>query len=116
MATASLAFRHCGTRMRCGVTPGIHRMILIGTLVSVTGLLIDYGFIVNGCLTPIRLFMSICIAIVSNGNTTPNTQAAAINAFPNLARSASGLTGFFQMLFSAVSSRLVKSFLKVRVI
>jgi DHA1 family bicyclomycin/chloramphenicol resistance-like MFS transporter len=47
------------------------------------------------------------IAIVGNGISTPNTQAAAINAFPNLAGSASGLTGFLQMFFSAVSSQLV---------
>ena len=33
--------------------------------------------------------------------------AAAINEFPNLAGSASGLTGFLQMAFSAVAAQVV---------
>ena len=89
---------------------GINRMILVGTLVSVSGLLVAYGFIVTGCLTPFRLFASVGVAIVGNGMSAPNAQAAAINAFPNLAGSASGLTGFLQMFFSALSSELVALF------
>ncbi len=95
------------TTARLCLTLGINRMILIGTLVSLTGLLIAYGFIANGCLTPLRLFVSVGIALVGNGMSMPNTQAAAINAFPNFAGSASGLTGFLQMFFAAVSSQLV---------
>jgi DHA1 family bicyclomycin/chloramphenicol resistance-like MFS transporter len=106
LISAGFMFGNFLTTRLCAAL-GINRMILIGTLVSVIGLLIAYGFIVNGCLTPVRLFMSIGIAIVGNGISTPNAQAAAINAFPNLAGSASGLTGFLQMFFSAVSSQLV---------
>jgi DHA1 family bicyclomycin/chloramphenicol resistance-like MFS transporter len=106
LISAGFMFGNFLTTRLCAAL-GINRMILIGTLVSVIGLLIAYGFIVNGCLTPVRLFMSVGIAIVGNGISTPNAQAAAINAFPNLAGSASGLTGFLQMFFSAVSSQLV---------
>jgi DHA1 family bicyclomycin/chloramphenicol resistance-like MFS transporter len=95
------------TTARFCMTLGINRMILIGTLVSLAGLLIAYGFIANGCLTPLRLFVPVGIAVAGNGMSMPNTQAAAINAFPNLAGSASGLTGFLQMFFSAVASQLV---------
>jgi MFS transporter, DHA1 family, multidrug resistance protein len=97
------------TTARLCLTLGINRMIMIGTLISVTGLLIAYGFIANGCLTPLRLFVSVGIAIIGNGMSMPNTQAAAINAFPNVAGSASGLSGFLQMFLSAVSSQLVAS-------
>jgi len=89
---------------------GINRMILIGTAVSITGILTAYGFIASGILTPVRLFASVGVAIFGNGMTMPNAQAAAINAFPNLAGSASGLTGFLQMFLSAVSSQLVALF------
>jgi DHA1 family bicyclomycin/chloramphenicol resistance-like MFS transporter len=97
------------TTSRLCMTWGINRMILIGTMFSVTGLLIAYGFIANGCLTPLRLFVAVGIAIVGNGMSMPNTQAAAINAFPKFAGSASGLSGFLQMFLSAVSSQLVAS-------
>lgn len=89
---------------------GINRMIFLGTTVSVMGILIAYAFIASGSLTPLRLFVSVGIAIVGNGMTMPNAQAAAINAFPNLAGSASGLTGFLQMSFSAVSTQLAALF------
>jgi len=36
-----------------------------------------------------------------------NTQAAAINAFPHIAESASGMTGFLQMFFAAFATQLV---------
>lgn len=45
--------------------------------------------------------------MLGNGITLPNAQAAAINEFPKLAGSASGLTGFLQMFFSAMAAQLV---------
>jgi MFS transporter, DHA1 family, multidrug resistance protein len=86
---------------------GINRMILIGTGFSIVGILCAYGFIIAGGLTPLSLFASVGIAIFGNGMSMPNTQAAAINAFPHVAGSASGLTGFLQMFFSAVATQLV---------
>jgi len=95
------------TTSRLCMTQGINRMILIGTGFSVVGLLCAYGFIAAGSLTPLRLFASMGIAIFGNGMSMPNTQAAAINAFPHIAGSASGLTGFLQMFFAALATQLV---------
>ncbi len=47
------------------------------------------------------------LAVLGNGITLPNAQAAAINEFPQYAGSASGLTGFLQMFFSAIAAQLV---------
>ena len=95
------------TTSRLCTTLGINRMIMIGTGFSVAGLLCAYGFIVAGGLTPLRLFASVGAAIVGNGMSMPNTHAAAINAFPHIAGSASGLTGFLQMFFAALATQLV---------
>jgi MFS family permease len=40
----------------------------------------------------------------------PNAQAAAINVFPERAGSASGITGFLQLVFAAGASQLVGVF------
>jgi len=47
------------------------------------------------------------VAVFGNGIALPNAQAAAINEFPKFAGSASGLTGFLQMFFSAIAAQLV---------
>jgi DHA1 family bicyclomycin/chloramphenicol resistance-like MFS transporter len=56
---------------------------------------------------PLALFIPVAIAVLGNGITLPNAQAAAINEFPRFAGTASGLTGFLQMAFSAIAAQLV---------
>jgi DHA1 family bicyclomycin/chloramphenicol resistance-like MFS transporter len=53
------------------------------------------------------LFAPVALTIFGNGVTLPNAQASAINEFPQLAGTASGLTGFLQMAFSALFAQLV---------
>ena len=54
---------------------------------------------------PLALFVPIAVAVFGNGITLPNAQAAAINEFPKMAGSASGLTGFLQMFLSAIAAQ-----------
>jgi len=51
--------------------------------------------------------MPIALTTFGNGISLPNAQAGAINEFPQMAGTASGLTGFLQMGLSAVAAQLV---------
>lgn len=86
---------------------GMNRLITIGASIGVSGIALAIMIQLLGYHQPIALFAPIALAVFGNGITLPNAQAAAINEFPRLAGSASGLTGFLQMSFSAVAAQLV---------
>jgi MFS transporter, DHA1 family, multidrug resistance protein len=86
---------------------GVKRMITSGSWLSITGISIALILHLGGLLHPLALFMPIALTTFGNGISLPNAQAAAINEFPDMAGSASGLTGFLQMGFSAVAAQLV---------
>ena len=92
---------------RFGNRLGIYKMIDYGSKVSLIGIGLALIVQLTGFSHPIGLFLPIAIAIFGNGVTLPNAQAGAINVFPRHAGSASGLTGFLQMGFSAVAAQLV---------
>ena len=85
----------------------MNRLISFGASVSVAGILLTILLQWSGLHHPLALFAPVALAIFGNGITLPNAQAAAINEFPKYAGSASGLTGFLQMAFSAVAAQLV---------
>lgn len=93
--------RHFGSRV------GIQRMIDHGTRISIAGVVLAIVLALLGFDHPTALFLPVALAIFGNGITLPNAQAGAINAAPKLAGSASGLTGFMQMGFSALAAQLV---------
>lgn len=86
---------------------GLDRLIALGAGIGVTGICLALLMQLLGFTQPLALFLPIAIATFGNGITLPNAQAAAINEFPKLAGSASGLTGFLQMGFSAVAAQFV---------
>ncbi len=93
--------RHFGRRA------GIHRMIDYGSRISIAGIALAVALHALGFTHPASLFFPVALAIFGNGITLPNAQAGAINAAPHMAGSASGLTGFMQMGFSAVAAQAV---------
>ena len=84
---------------------GIDRLITIGASLGVIGIMLALGLQMLGLSHPIALFAPVALAVLGNGITLPNAQAAAINEFPQFAGTASGLTGFLQMAFSAVAAQ-----------
>ena len=86
---------------------GAHRMIDVGSVISVSGILIAITLQLLGQQHPITLFLPITLTTFGNGLSLPSAQAAAINEFPEMAGSASGLTGFVQWLFSAAAAQIV---------
>lgn len=93
--------RHYGSRIE------LNKMIGIGASVGVGGIALAIALQLAGFHQPIALFAPVALAVLGNGITLPNAQAAAINEFPQFAGSASGLTGFLQMFFSAMAAQLV---------
>ncbi|MGJ8688060.1 MAG: multidrug effflux MFS transporter [Gammaproteobacteria bacterium] len=95
------ATRHLGRRY------GIHRMIDYGSRISIAGIALAIVIQLVGITHPAGLFFPVAIAIFGNGITLPNAQAGAINAAPKMSGTASGLTGFMQMGFSAIAAQAV---------
>jgi len=86
---------------------GIQRMIALGSKLSIAGIVIALLLQFAGLIHPLALFMPVALTTFGNGISLPNAQAGAINEFPNMAGSASGLTGFLQMALSAMAAQLV---------
>lgn len=85
----------------------LDKMIAYGASIAVLGIGLAIALQLLGFHQPVALFAPIALAVFGNGITLPNAQAAAINEFPQYAGSASGLTGFLQMSFSAVAAQFV---------
>jgi len=86
---------------------GVIRMMSIGTELAVAGVALALLLQLTGLHHPLALFLPISLTTFGNGLSMPNAQAGALNEFPALAGSASGLTGFLQMGFAAVAAQLV---------
>jgi DHA1 family bicyclomycin/chloramphenicol resistance-like MFS transporter len=96
---------------RLAVKVGARRLVLAGSLVNLTGVLVMGAVGLAGEFSALAIFLPMCIVAVGNGLGMPNGIAAAISVNPRLAGSASGLLGFLQMSVGAVSTVAV-GFLK----
>ncbi len=83
------------------------RQMLIGLSIAIGGICLAFAFQFAGWRHPLALFGPVSLTVLGNGITLPNAQASAINEFPRMAGSASGLSGFMQMTLSACAAQLV---------
>jgi len=90
-----------------GTVVHIDRLMLLGICIAIIGIGIAVALQAVGLRHPLALFGPVALTVLGNGITLPSAQASAINAFPHLAGSASGLTGFLQMAVSALAAQLV---------
>ena len=88
---------------------GLDRMILIGTAITLAGGLLCFAAALTGLLSPVTLFLPMCLAAVGNGLTIPNGTAGAISVDQRLTGAAAGWSGFSQMACGAAASQLVGS-------
>lgn len=72
---------------------GMNRMMLLGSTVSVAGMLLALALFLFGLQHPISFFGSIGLVGIGNGMTLPNANAGIVSVRPHLAGSASGLGG-----------------------
>lgn len=86
---------------------GIDRLVLIGSTVTLGAVALSAALMVGGLWAPLALFAPMGIAAIGNGLSIPNTIAGAMSVNRQLAGTASGVTGFSQMLVSAIVSQAV---------
>lgn len=90
---------------------GINRMILIGSLVVLLGLICALAGVIWGAKSPYVFFGAMVILGFGNGLQMPNSIAGTLGVRPNLAGTASGLGGAMMIgggaAFSALAGRLL---------
>ena len=90
---------------RFSVRLGPARMILAGSLLALVGL--GLLWLMSGELTPLGLFLPMAVIALSNGLTLPSATASAISLRPELAGSASGISGALQLGVGALLGQIV---------
>jgi DHA1 family bicyclomycin/chloramphenicol resistance-like MFS transporter len=86
---------------------GLDRMIWLGSVLALAGVLVATLLLGSGLWQPAALFGPMMIAGFANGLSVPNAQAGAVSVDPGLAGTASGLAGFGQMFMAGVVSQAV---------
>jgi DHA1 family bicyclomycin/chloramphenicol resistance-like MFS transporter len=86
---------------------GLDRMIVLGGSLVLAGTVLILGLFSLLPWAPALLFVPMMLVSFSSGLATPNAIAGAISVDPTLAGTASGVTGFSQMLCAAVVSQTV---------
>ncbi|HWK63325.1 MAG TPA: multidrug effflux MFS transporter [Rhizobiaceae bacterium] len=90
---------------------GINRMMLTGNLIATAGTILALVLFLSGLYHPFSLFGPVIFLGVGNGMTLPNANAGIVSARPELAGSASGLGGAFQIGSGAILSLLASMLL-----
>jgi DHA1 family bicyclomycin/chloramphenicol resistance-like MFS transporter len=88
---------------------GGDRMILLGSLGSLAGVLLLLGLMLAGWWSPWAVILPTSLSAFAQGLAVPNTQAAFVGIDPQAAGTASGLGGFLQMGVAAVVAQVVGS-------
>ncbi len=86
---------------------GIHRLVTLGSTVTLVSILACLVWLTAGSWTPLALFAPMSVAALGNGLSIPNAMAGAMSVDRSLAGTASGVSGFMQMLLAAIVSQLV---------
>lgn len=90
---------------------GVNPMMLMGTLVAVSGIAISIVLFLAGGTHPLTLFLPMLLTGLGNGLTLPSANAGMVSVRPRLAGSASGLGGAVMIgggaAFSAITGALL---------
>ncbi len=80
---------------------GLDRMVLIGNVIGILGMLAGTVLTLTGHFSAIVLFAAAAATAFGNGLTLPNANAGMVSVNPHLAGSASGLGGALQVTVGA---------------
>ncbi|WP_135501855.1 multidrug effflux MFS transporter [Roseovarius aestuariivivens] len=97
---------------RFSVRVGVNRMVLWGTLINAVGIGTNLSLFYLGLGTPFSFFGLMTLMGLGNGMTIPNATAGALSVRPNLAGTASGLSGALMIGGGAALSALAGALLK----
>jgi DHA1 family bicyclomycin/chloramphenicol resistance-like MFS transporter len=88
--------------------PGINRMIWSGILVTIIGALVPTAMcLIDPGVGPVVVFLPQAVISLGNGLLLPTAIAGAVSIRPQVAGTASGLTGCSQMAIGAGAAQLV---------
>ena len=107
---ALLTFTFMGANLAAGrisARIGLDRMVLLGSLLSLSGGVLFLVILTLFGLTPLTLFLPNALVGAGQGISMPNAQAGAINLSPKMAGTASGLLAFATMGMGAAFSQIV---------
>lgn len=96
---------------RFAVRVGPASMILYGNLLSMVAILAMAGLLFAGWLHPLVLFGPMLVTSLANGLTMPNAISGALSVRPDLAGTASGLSGSIQVAVGAMATVIVGWFI-----
>jgi DHA1 family bicyclomycin/chloramphenicol resistance-like MFS transporter len=96
------------TASRLTLRYGIDRMISAGILVTIAGALIPVVMcMIDPNIEPVAVFLPQTLISYGNGLLLPTALAGAVSIRPQVAGTASGITGFTQMAIGAVAVQIV---------
>jgi len=90
---------------------GMNRMMMLGSLVGVAGMLLSLACFAAGFYHPISLFGPAALVGVGNGMALPSANAGIVSVRPHLAGSASGLGGSLMIAGGALAAATASSLL-----
>lgn len=86
-------------------------MIFYGNMISLVAILLMAGLVLLGIIHPLTLFGPMLLSSLANGLTMPNSIAGALSVRPELAGTASGLSGAIQVALGALATVIVGAFI-----
>lgn len=86
---------------------GVFKMIMFGNVLGLLSIAAMILWFMIGEPLPIKLFGPMFFLSIANGLVLPSSMAGTVSVRPDLAGSAAGLSGSFQMLFGATLSYAV---------
>lgn len=89
---------------RLAVRRGTAPMVKLGLIISFVALSVAIALSLSPWWTPPALFVPLALSALGNGLTIPGSTAAALSARPELAGSAAGLMGAFQLGLGALAT------------
>lgn len=92
---------------------GVVRMIIIGCIINLAGVLTVALLFSAGYIHPTSLFIPFFFSSIANGVTLPSTIAGAISVKPEIAGTASGAIGFTQIGFGAIAATITAEWLNI---
>jgi MFS transporter, DHA1 family, multidrug resistance protein len=105
MATSYMAGNFLSGRLATRI--GADRMILTGTLLALAAVGLLATLALTTEMIPLFLFAPVMLSGLGNGLSLPSATASAISIRPDLAGTASGLTGCLQMMVGGFATLLV---------
>jgi MFS transporter, DHA1 family, multidrug resistance protein len=91
---------------RFSESQGIRRMIIMGTLIALSGCAMPFLLFPTLGVNSLALFGPMLLVGIGNGMALPNATAAAVSVRPEAAGAASGLMGALQTAFGAILSSI----------